>query len=322
MLLPVSDLIKPASLLRHRHLGIVVVNVDPDNLGRIKVKIPHVLETQDLTRLPWIYPWRGASQGASPGNGTSVVPELNTQVYVTFPEGNPYSAFYEAAPITHDAVTPVTTDNPVSEAGSGELPSPNTDPSNSTNMITHAWQTTRGNPNWLRIDKAQGKVELFMSEPGLFFSFDRGGNVQLKTPGNVDFDIGGKFTVKTGGDMIVQNGGVYAHEASKDLTLKTAADLMLDIAGDSVEKVSGDRLATIGGDDGSAITGSRSEAVTGNESLTVMGGRDETIMSSDSATVLGSRSATVTGNDSTTVTGVHSTTAAIITDTAGIISHN
>lgn len=259
MLVQIEDLARPSQNTRQRYVGIVVDNQDPDKLGRIKVKVPNMIETASDDRLPWVYPYRPASTGGSPSSGSHAVPEKFSQVYVTFPTGDPYSAFYESAPLNKGTVQLPSQSNSVPEAPKNELPSSEVDPkkSDSTSIVTIPFETLRGDPIWVRVDRNQGKVEFYMGEPKLYFHFDRGGNVQLKTPGNLDFDIGGKMSLKVGKEITVKGETQFTIDVGKDATIKTAKKLMLDVGSDMSMKVSGNRGATVLGDDDTAVSGSR-----------------------------------------------------------------
>lgn len=268
MLIQLEDVVRTTTLTKQRYIGIVVDNVDPENLGRIKVKVPNMIEALQKDRLPWVYPFRGAETGGNPASATHAVPEKFSQVYVTFPNGDPYSAYYEAAPLNRATTQDPSHANPVPEAPLNELRN-QVDPAESdqSNIVTHGWRTERGHSNWFRIDRNQGKVELYMGEADLFFHFDRGGNVQLKTPGNLDFDIGGKITFKSGKDFTMQVGEQYSVDVGKDATFKTAKKWMIDVGSDASMKVSGNRGAIISGDDDVSVSGNRTASIRRTDGL-------------------------------------------------------
>lgn len=75
-------------LIPYTHLGKVVDRDDPDNLCRVRVKIPGVME-----RSAWARPRGGGSKNA----GSASVPPLGADVYVDFIGGNPEMPVWERA---------------------------------------------------------------------------------------------------------------------------------------------------------------------------------------------------------------------------------
>lgn len=65
-----------------RNLGVVVDNVDPKKLGRIRVKVPEVLSD---TETGWCLP---ASPFAGPNIGFHAVPPVGGLVFVEWPNGD------------------------------------------------------------------------------------------------------------------------------------------------------------------------------------------------------------------------------------------
>jgi len=64
-----------------KYRGSVVDNLDPSNLGRLKVRVPGVLGDQTMWALPCV-PYAGA------GSGVYLVPEPDTGVWVEFEAGD------------------------------------------------------------------------------------------------------------------------------------------------------------------------------------------------------------------------------------------
>lgn len=71
------------------HVGIVVANVDPEGLGRIRVEVPGLLEPQSA----WAFPI-GGSGGGGPTSGWFDVPALNAFVGVLFHAGEIDHPYY------------------------------------------------------------------------------------------------------------------------------------------------------------------------------------------------------------------------------------
>lgn len=82
----------PTTAGRHEHQffgkyrGVVVDNKDPDQLGRLRLKVPSVLGTSDEAVTDWAWPcvpWGGAAD-----QGFFFVPDVGAKVWVEFEEGN------------------------------------------------------------------------------------------------------------------------------------------------------------------------------------------------------------------------------------------
>lgn len=83
---------KPLSI---PHRAIVESNDDPQQMGRIKVTIPGILDGIPVERKPWIYPWHPPELGATDGHiSTFMVPRVDSGVIVTFPYEDIYFGFY------------------------------------------------------------------------------------------------------------------------------------------------------------------------------------------------------------------------------------
>lgn len=81
--------------------GRVESNLDPQHLGRVKVRIPqlHGIPSDDSNAtfianddLPWAFPSSGAGTGAD--HGSMIVPETGDYVFVTFENGDRHSPIY------------------------------------------------------------------------------------------------------------------------------------------------------------------------------------------------------------------------------------
>lgn len=71
--------------------GIVRDNLDPLQLGRVKVQVyPMLGGITDYTTLPWSIPCYPLWVGSGSGTGYFAVPDIGTRVYVQFEEGDIY----------------------------------------------------------------------------------------------------------------------------------------------------------------------------------------------------------------------------------------
>lgn len=76
--------------------GLVMDNVDPDKLGRIKVKIYPMLSGVETINLPWAVPAMILNTGAGEDYGAFSVPDINTNVWIFFEAGDIYQPVYFA----------------------------------------------------------------------------------------------------------------------------------------------------------------------------------------------------------------------------------
>jgi uncharacterized protein involved in type VI secretion and phage assembly len=81
----------------YQYRGVVLDNVDPDKLGRIKVQVFGIF-TEDIAtaKLPWAVPAQPIFSGSGSGFGHFAVPEIDSQVFVFFEGGDVYQPVYWA----------------------------------------------------------------------------------------------------------------------------------------------------------------------------------------------------------------------------------
>ena len=79
--------------------ALVVDNDDPDQLGRVKIRIPGVLGTGDqipVNYLPWAVPATSIFTGSGSDYGNFAVPEVGSYVFVFFEAEDIYQPVYFA----------------------------------------------------------------------------------------------------------------------------------------------------------------------------------------------------------------------------------
>lgn len=106
-----------------KYRGFVVDNEDPENLGRLKVKVPSVLGDEVVTG--WAVPC--VPSGGTAGQGHLFVPDVDAGVWVEFEEGDPefpiwVGCFWSAPGGESEVPPPVDADG----AAAGEPQSPPT----------------------------------------------------------------------------------------------------------------------------------------------------------------------------------------------------
>ena len=156
MLAQYSNFLIKKSNLSVPHYGIVKDNNDPSKLGRVKVWIEGMLELE-TTVLPWVSPLMSSFLGGSNNSGFFSVPEIDSQVVVTFPFDDIYFGFYIGYWLTPD--TKVTTFD-----------------TNYPNV--YGFKDSTG--NIFKIDKTAGTVD-FTHSSGTTIHIDSAGAVTVKS---------------------------------------------------------------------------------------------------------------------------------------------
>ena len=94
---PINSLLKEGQVKPEdmSYLGCVEDNMDPKMLGRIKVRI-EIFSNVPTEDLPWAYPLMGG-QGNSTATGGLNVPEIGSQVRISFPSRDLTAPYYSGA---------------------------------------------------------------------------------------------------------------------------------------------------------------------------------------------------------------------------------
>ena len=208
-------LIKPiTSLLKEQqvkpedmsYLGCVEDNMDPKMLGRVKVRI-EIFADIASEDLPWAYPLMGG-QGNSSVEGGLNIPEIGSQVRVTFPSKDLTAPYYSGAELN---------DLNKSEFFNCDYPA------------TYGFKDSVG--NFFAINKAQKTAE-FCHSSGTALQIAPDGSVKLRL-GNgafVAFNNDLNFTLNVGTIEIEGTpDGTLGIRANSEISLKTNS---LNITGD------------------------------------------------------------------------------------------
>lgn len=174
--------------------GIVMDNQDPKKLGRVKCMVRGLIEGE--TRyLPWCYPKNpyglGGGGNEQPYNSSFSVPEVGTELEITFPYGDiyhpMYSCFWQSAE-THQ--TGFDSDYPES----------------------YGFRDSTG--NYIKVNKAQGYMKVKHGPSGSYFDIDRNGNVTIHVSGQLRIDVEK--------DIILSGRGAWTWYTDKNLKIDAA----------------------------------------------------------------------------------------------------
>lgn len=186
--------------LQFPHKGTVEDNDDPLKLGRIKVSIEGLLESDDVDALPWIDPYNPYFLGTSTGSLWFSVPEVGAEVVVAFPYEDIYFGFYIGSWNSMDK--PTTFDASYPEA--------------------YGFKDSSG--NYVRIDKSGDITDINLVGDvnvtiGGNLTANVGGNVTADVTGNIEATAGGNIEATAGGDITVHASGGISITADGNTTV-------------------------------------------------------------------------------------------------------
>lgn len=208
--------------LRYPHRGVVVDNIDPLKLRRIKCVVLTLFEETDTDALPWVYPQSPAGLGNGPLLSEFVVPEINSELIIIFPYKDiyfpVYCGFWE-------------TGNIVKSIWDADYP--------------ESYGFVDSESLMVRVNKTQQYAELFHPSEGLV-RMDQSGNMMLNIPGNFIINVKGNFEVHTDGKIVEEaSGNVFrqgaqiADNSDGKISQKAGGDLVLEAGGNNTRKSSG-----------------------------------------------------------------------------------
>lgn len=202
------DLDRQSARTRHRfygkYRGFVVDNRDPQQLARLRVRVPSVLGSQTTG---WALPC--LPFGGLPNQGLLLVPEVDAQVWVEFEEGNPDH------PIWTGVFWQQTGDLPEE----GDLPEP----------TTRVLRTPSGHV--LQFDDAAGEERFRLSHPaGTEMTVDSNGTFELTDASGgkvvLDAEAGSiEMQDRNGNTMTMDSSGTVVKDANGNTIEMTAAGI-------------------------------------------------------------------------------------------------
>lgn len=180
-------------------LGMVEDNKDPDKLGRVRVRISPY---QDFLtdELPWACPMLG-SHGNSASYGGLNVPEIGSQVRVTFPSEDLTAPYYSGAEVNEmNRQTLFDEDYP----------------------DTYGYKDSNG--NFIKINKAKGTIHLqhqsttniqITPDGSIFVNLKNGGSLVMTSKNSFNLSISGvDITGTPDGTLNIENRAALAVKAT------------------------------------------------------------------------------------------------------------
>ncbi|MFA5071265.1 MAG: phage baseplate assembly protein V [Candidatus Pacearchaeota archaeon] len=175
---------KSVNLLKTQQVGRVVDNNDPRKLLRVKVYVKGVYEDADVSKLPWAFQNADSSLGGKPDSSFFAVPEIGSEVLVSWPTNDPYHPYYGGR--RQNSLT--APQEPFDE-----------DYPNSYGTIDSAG-------HWFKINKESKFFEFFSSFVGHHVKFDGAGNLTISIPKNVTLQVGSELQIQVGASTIISSG--------------------------------------------------------------------------------------------------------------------
>jgi len=169
MHIPLDKAFKLEVKLRGIHFGIVVDNSsDPDKRGGIRVKIPGIFEAneKDIKALPLIYP--AHSIGGTQDNTDINIPRLYSNVFVEFLNDDPLSGQYISSLLSQKSFPEIFKES-------------------YPNSMGKTWAGPQSLPSWLRINRQEDYVELYLNPSKALLKIDKEGRIFVKTPNDISF---------------------------------------------------------------------------------------------------------------------------------------
>ncbi len=165
--------------------GEVVDNNDPDQAGRIKVRVFGIFKDElSVASLPWAVPAWATFVGSGVGYGHFAVPEIGTHVFIFFESGDVYQPVYfaEAPDKVHGLPSERTTNYPDRKI----------------------WKTANGIVIYVD-DK--DKVVRLTHPTGKYIQMDGNGNVTISA-GDVTIQASGEIGVTASGNITISGAQV------------------------------------------------------------------------------------------------------------------
>lgn len=205
-------------------VAIVTDNVDPENLGRVKVLYPWMSDEHNS----W---WaRVISPGASPGAGLFMLPEINDEVMVVFEQGD-FNRPYVLGGVWN---------------GKHKIPKPGLDSGSNDKAKVRTWFSHTGHQITVH-DNPEKKIEVLTAGGHTFILDDKNKKIELVSTGGHKLlldDQGKSVELTSKGTLKIMSDLPMTIESSKTLDIKsqmtmTLQSKVIDIKADTALTVKG-----------------------------------------------------------------------------------
>lgn len=207
--------------LKKSYTGIVVDNNDPEKLSRVKVHIDGLWDHLTTEQLDWARPKRDCFLGGSPNSTNHYIPEVGSEVRVTFPNGDERDPQYEGVEVNEaNKCTVFDEDYP----------------------DTYGKKDSVGN---ITMTNKKTKITVHKFASGTSIQSDPDGSVSLYTSDNLTYiRLGGdgKITIKGAKVEIIGTDDVTVNGSRVDLTATGVLSCNAD-----VNKITSTTKTSIGG---------------------------------------------------------------------------
>jgi hypothetical protein len=201
------------------YVGVIVDNVDPECIGRVRIRIPGLIEPMSQ----WAFPL-GTVGGGNAQRGFFAVPEIGSEVGVLFHQGDVDHPYYLSG---HWG----------KPDGNAETPTPVSELSKEDAVHVRAFETKRF---LLVFDDRSGHEQLLLKDKETedFFAIKADAGISLKTAKNV--------SIEATEDLAVTIKGVASISVDGDATISVGGDVKLEASGKCVVKSSDIQLGDSG----------------------------------------------------------------------------
>lgn len=200
MLVKLPDYVKKLDNLKVPHRGRVILNNDPNKLGRIKCQVKGIFETTNTTVLPWCHS-NNINAGVKPDSMEFKVPELESEVTITFPYGTVYHPVYTSGNISDLTKVPGVFDD---------------DYPNSEGWINSI-------PAFFRMNKTQKTLDFYNDGNKFGIRVDGDGNLLINIPKSLILNIGEDFVIKVGGNHVMKIANNCAYDVGSIHEIKATS---------------------------------------------------------------------------------------------------
>lgn len=285
-MLDLKDLLRKPGLHQTYH-GVVVNNVDPRRLDRVRIRVNVLFDGIDDDKLPWAMPKHVHEQGAGDSYGESAIPRNGSRVLVSFLDGDPLYPVYESWYMVEEL-------NQLDES-----------------LTNYPDRVVKKLQDGMLSVHDTKTLETFLRFPG---------DLHIKVLGNLHYEVDGDVVgvINGNSDTIVKKD--QQHTVSGNAVSLYSANWSQKIVGQSTDIREGDtalkynNLHTASSGDSSVRANSLTYLIEGTETKVIMGASSSSYLGDRTNFVVKDDVKRVQGNLSVDVTGLMGVTAGSLTE--------